>query len=123
MTGDSSFQRYLPESFPDQLVADDKVRRLIICSGQVYQQLLKEREDRKCDDIAIARLEQISPFPYDLVLKDMDRYPNADIMWAQEEVSSPLTSLGSAADDSFTAIEQRSLDLCLPPIADHLETL
>jgi 2-oxoglutarate dehydrogenase E1 component len=73
------------------LVAPEKIRRHILCSGQVYFQLLKEREDRKIDDVAISRVEQLSPLPYDLLTPHLDTYPNADIVWAQEEVSRSLS--------------------------------
>lgn len=53
----------------------------------MYFQLLKEREDKKIDDVAISRLEQLSPLPYELLTPHLDKYPNADLVWAQEEVS------------------------------------
>ena len=71
--------------------------------GQVYHTLLQEREDKGINDVVISRLEQISPFPYDLVsgltnrltftatdfavqlTAHLDKYPNADILWCQEE--------------------------------------
>ena len=67
MVGDSHFIRYIPEPHPEELVAPEEVKRHILCSGQVYYTLLKEREDRGLKDVAISRLEQITPFPYDLV--------------------------------------------------------
>lgn len=93
MTGDTHFQRYLPDPHPESLAAPDKIRRHIICSGQVYYQLLQEREKRKIDDIAISRMEQISPLPYDLITPHLDKYPNAELMWCQEEVSCAHISL------------------------------
>ena len=87
MTGETNFQRYLPDLHPESLVEPAKIRRHVICSGQVYYQLLKEREDRKIDDVAISRLEQICPLPYELLTPHLDKYPNADVMWCQEEVS------------------------------------
>ncbi|CAE6460790.1 unnamed protein product [Rhizoctonia solani] len=85
MTGETHFQRYLPEPHPDDLVAPEQIRRHLICSGQVYYTLLKAREDRGIKDIAISRLEQISPFPYDLLTPHLDKYPNAELMYCQEE--------------------------------------
>ena len=67
MVGDTHFERYLPEPHPENLVAPEKIRRHILCSGQVYHTLLQEREDKGITHVAISRLEQISPFPYDLV--------------------------------------------------------
>ncbi|NXD32155.1 ODO1 protein, partial [Spelaeornis formosus] len=85
MSDGTSFQRYLPEPHPENLVAPEKIRRHILCSGQVYYQLLKEREDKGINDVAISRLEQLSPLPYDLLTPHLDKYPNAELMWAQEE--------------------------------------
>jgi len=63
-----------------------KVKKLVFCSGRVYYDLTKARKERNVeDDIAIARVEQISPFPYDLVKEECAKYPNAEILWAQEE--------------------------------------
>lgn len=63
----------------------DRVRRLIICSGQVYYTLSHARRSRKIKDIAILRLEQIAPFPHDRILEVISFYPNADVVWCQEE--------------------------------------
>ena len=67
MVGETHFQRYIPDAHPENLVAPDQIRRHIICTGQVYHTLMQEREDKGITDVAISRLEQISPFPYDLV--------------------------------------------------------
>lgn len=67
MTGETVFQRYLPDVHPENLAAPEKIRRHILCTGQVYYQLLKEREDQGITDVAISRVEQLSPLPYDLV--------------------------------------------------------
>jgi 2-oxoglutarate dehydrogenase E1 component len=68
MTGESHFQRYLPEPHPEEaLVPPEEIKRHILCTGQVYYTLIAEREARGIKDVAISRLEQISPFPYDLV--------------------------------------------------------
>jgi 2-oxoglutarate dehydrogenase E1 component len=54
-------------------------------TGQVYYTLLQAREDRGIKDVAISRIEQISPFPYDLITPHLDKYPNASLTWCQEE--------------------------------------
>ncbi|XP_035906133.1 2-oxoglutarate dehydrogenase, mitochondrial isoform X3 [Anopheles stephensi] len=84
MTEGTDFQRLIP----DALTAENpnQVKRVIFCTGRVYYDLLKARRDRKLDnDIAISRIEQISPFPYDLVKAECAKYPNAELVWAQEE--------------------------------------
>lgn len=84
MVGDTHFQRYLPDPHPDHLAPPEQIRRHILCSGmctfltanqcrahsgsgQVYHALLQERDDKGINDVVISRVEQISPFPYDLV--------------------------------------------------------
>lgn len=85
MTGNTTFQRYIPEPHPDTLAPPEKITRHIWCSGQVYYALLKSRDLNKLDHVAISRLEQLSPFPYDLLVAHLDKYPNARVIWAQEE--------------------------------------
>ncbi|KAJ8022952.1 2-oxoglutarate dehydrogenase, mitochondrial [Holothuria leucospilota] len=79
------FQRIIPEAG----VASENpgnVQRLLFCSGRVYYDLLKERKNSEQEDkIAIARVEQISPFPYDLIDAECRKYSNAELMWVQEE--------------------------------------
>ena len=57
----------------------------MFCSGKLYYELLAERTSSGTDDVAIVRLEQISPFPFDKVAAQMAQYSNAEIVWAQEE--------------------------------------
>ncbi|KAK0487629.1 2-oxoglutarate dehydrogenase E1 component [Armillaria novae-zelandiae] len=85
MVGETNFQRYIPDSHPDSLVAPEHIRRHVLCTGQVYQTLLAAREERGITDIAISRIEQISPFPYDMLTPHLDKYPNATLLWCQEE--------------------------------------
>ncbi|XP_059048422.1 2-oxoglutarate dehydrogenase complex component E1 isoform X2 [Achroia grisella] len=85
MNEGTSFRRVIPEEGPASQ-NPQKVRKLAFCSGRVYYDLLKERRDRGLEgDIAIARLEQISPFPYDLIKAEVAKYPNAQLVWSQEE--------------------------------------
>ncbi|KAF9924154.1 2-oxoglutarate dehydrogenase E1 component [Linnemannia zychae] len=85
MSGDTHFQRFIPEPEEDKLVAADKITKHIFCTGQVYYALVKARELNKINDIAISRVEQLNPFPFDRVKEYADRYPNAEIVWCQEE--------------------------------------
>jgi 2-oxoglutarate dehydrogenase E1 component len=77
------FHRVLPEL--DDLVADAKVKRVVLCSGKVYYDLYAERAERKINDIALVRVEQLYPFPRISFTKQLVRYPNAEIIWCQEE--------------------------------------
>ena len=79
----TSFHRVLDET--DKLVADAKVRRVVLCSGKVYYDLLKTRRERKIDDVAIIRVEQLFPFPFTVLSRTVARYKNADFVWCQEE--------------------------------------
>lgn len=77
------FHPIIPEV--DELAAD-KVRRIVFCSGKVYFDLLQSRRDADIEDIAIARIEQLYPFPQDDYEAIINAYPKAtDIVWCQEE--------------------------------------
>ncbi|XP_076684982.1 oxoglutarate dehydrogenase Nc73EF isoform X2 [Andrena cerasifolii] len=85
MTEDTEFLRVIPEEGAASQNPSN-VKRVLFCSGKVYYDLKKARTEKQMDDkVAIARVEQISPFPYDLVKKESAKYPNADLVWAQEE--------------------------------------
>ena len=64
---------------------DAKVRRVILCSGKVYFELVAERRKRKIEDIAILRIEQLYPFPFSRLGVRLSQYPNAEVVWCQEE--------------------------------------
>ncbi|XP_014777606.1 2-oxoglutarate dehydrogenase complex component E1 isoform X2 [Octopus bimaculoides] len=85
MTDNTAFQRVIKEAGP-ALDNASNVKKLIFCTGKVYYELVKEREKLKLvDKIAIARVEQISPFPFDLVKEEITQYPRAEVAWCQEE--------------------------------------
>ncbi|XP_076917263.1 uncharacterized protein LOC143577270 [Bidens hawaiensis] len=64
---------------------EEGIRRLVLCSGKVYYELDEKRRSTESKDIAICRVEQLCPFPYDLIQRELKRYPNAEIVWCQEE--------------------------------------
>jgi 2-oxoglutarate dehydrogenase E1 component len=68
-----------------RLVKDDKVRRVVICTGKVYYDLLEEREKRGIDDVYLLRVEQLYPFPAKSVASELARFKKADVVWCQEE--------------------------------------
>ena len=78
-----SFQTVIGEV--DELLPDAQIRRVVLCSGKVYYDLLQKRRDDNLRDIAIIRVEQLYPFPQQAVAAELARYPNADIVWCQEE--------------------------------------
>ena len=68
-----------------ELVPDKKIRRVVMCSGKVYFDLLEERDSRGIDDIYLLRFEQFYPFPAQASVKELKRFPNAEFVWCQEE--------------------------------------
>ncbi|MEL6550344.1 MAG: 2-oxoglutarate dehydrogenase E1 component [Pseudomonadota bacterium] len=68
-----------------KLVADDKIKRVVMCSGKVYYDLLEERDARGIDDIYLMRFEQFYPFPAQSVVKELERFKSAEMIWCQEE--------------------------------------
>jgi 2-oxoglutarate dehydrogenase E1 component len=68
-----------------QLVADDEIKRVVICSGKVYFDLLKARDEAGITDIYLLRLEQFYPFPAQAMQKELSRFKQAEIVWCQEE--------------------------------------
>jgi 2-oxoglutarate dehydrogenase E1 component len=87
----TSFHRLLhddAQSLPGSTIAlkeGGKIRRLIMCSGKVYYDLLEEREKRGIDDVYLLRIEQFYPFPARSLVTELTRFRNADMVWAQEE--------------------------------------
>ena len=65
----------------------EEIRRVILCSGQIYYHLSAARRSRGIRDIVLVRLEQISPFPHDLITRIVSQYSNAEIVWCQVQPS------------------------------------
>ncbi|MEY4979699.1 MAG: 2-oxoglutarate dehydrogenase component [Pseudomonadota bacterium] len=81
-----SFQTVIAESNAAVLKNAEKVKRVICCSGKVYYDLVKKREEKGADDVAIVRVEQLYPFPHKAFGAEIRKYPNAtDIVWCQDE--------------------------------------
>jgi 2-oxoglutarate dehydrogenase E1 component len=87
-TGDSHFQWIIedPAHQTGEIESHEGINRVILCTGQVYAALVKEREARGEKDVAITRIEQLNPFPWQQLKENLDSYPNAQsIIWCQEE--------------------------------------
>ncbi len=89
-TNGSSFHRVLWDdaqhgNSDTELKPDAKIRRVVMCAGKVYYDLLEERDSRGIDDIYLMRIEQFYPFPAQSLVKEMERFPNSDVIWCQEE--------------------------------------
>ena len=69
----------------NSLVEPEKIRKVIFCCGSVFYHLFHARAASKINDITFVRIEQIAPFPFDLVGPIIQKYPNADLVWVQEE--------------------------------------
>jgi 2-oxoglutarate dehydrogenase E1 component len=79
---DTSFQRLLT----DPHAAPESVKRVVFCTGKIYYELDQVRTEESLSDVALVRLEQIAPFPFDLVADQMKKYNKAsEVVWCQEE--------------------------------------
>ncbi len=83
MTEQTSFQRVFGET--EKIAAPAKVRRIVVCSGKVYYDLLQTREEKGIDDVAILRVEQLYPWPKETLAREFAKYKNAEVVWCQEE--------------------------------------
>jgi 2-oxoglutarate dehydrogenase E1 component len=79
----STFHRIMYDN--EVLCPDKDVKRVVLCSGKVYYDLYEERARRKQADVFFLRLEQLYPFPYRALTKELARFPRADVVWCQEE--------------------------------------
>jgi len=78
------FQTVIPETKAEIDAA--KVKRVIACSGKVYYDLVKKREEMGAGDVAILRVEQLYPFPHKAFAAELKKYPKAtEIVWCQDE--------------------------------------
>ncbi|MDJ0821706.1 MAG: 2-oxoglutarate dehydrogenase E1 component [Paracoccaceae bacterium] len=89
-TDGSSFHRVLWDDAQKghsdtQLKPDNKIKRVVMCSGKVYFDLLEERDARGLDDVYLLRIEQFYPFPALSLVKELERFKGAEMIWCQEE--------------------------------------
>ena len=82
---DVRFRRAIGEVDPSIYNSPASVSRVLFCSGKIYYELLEERTKRGLKDVAIVRVEQMAPFPFDLIKSNFAHYPNAEPFWVQEE--------------------------------------
>ena len=78
------FKRIIAENYKGQQ-ADDKIKRVVLCSGQVYYDIEAARQKENKSDVVIIRVEQLCPFPFRAIMVELEKYNNADLVWAQEE--------------------------------------
>ncbi|MBO9396520.1 2-oxoglutarate dehydrogenase E1 component [Shimia sp. R9_2] len=89
-TDGSSFHRVLWDDAEKgnsntELKKDKDIKRVVMCSGKVYFDLLEERDARGIDDIYLMRIEQYYPFPAHSLIKELERFKDAEMVWCQEE--------------------------------------
>ncbi|MFZ1107059.1 MAG: 2-oxoglutarate dehydrogenase E1 component [Rhodomicrobium sp.] len=68
-----------------KLARDEDIQRVVLCSGKVYYDLFEERETRGYGEIYLMRVEQLYPFPARALIQELSRFPNAEVVWCQEE--------------------------------------
>ncbi len=86
----SSFHRVLWDdaqhgNSDTKLKPDAKIKRVVLCSGKVYYDLLEARDAAGIDDVYLLRIEQYYPFPAMSLVKELERFMNAEMVWCQEE--------------------------------------
>ncbi len=91
LSGDGHFRRLLSDHAETEaneaikLVKDDKIRRVILCTGKVYYDLYEDREKRGVDDVYLLRVEQLYPLPLKALVNRLLRFKKAEVVWCQEE--------------------------------------
>jgi 2-oxoglutarate dehydrogenase E1 component len=106
-------QGHFREVLPDTLKNTKKIKRVLVCSGKIYYDLLERREQNKQEDVAIVRMEQLYPFPQKQLDAELAKFKGAEVVWVQEEPANmgaynyllriwqaPLTCIGRKASAS-----------------------
>lgn len=74
------------EVLDDDQVEAEKVKKIVFCTGKIYYDLTKAREEKKNETIAFVRIEQLYPMPFRQMMDIVEKYKNADShLWVQEE--------------------------------------
>jgi 2-oxoglutarate dehydrogenase E1 component len=70
----------------DESIDAKKVKRIVVCSGKVYYDLVRARDERQDDDVVLMRIEQLYPFPHKALAAEFRKYPGAtEVVWCQDE--------------------------------------
>jgi 2-oxoglutarate dehydrogenase E1 component len=91
MGPDTTFHRVLWDDLQHlagqktSLKPDGSIRRVVLCSGKVYYDLYEAREMAGIDDTYLMRIEQLYPFPARALIQELGRFPDAEVIWCQEE--------------------------------------
>ena len=116
----------MPESLPETLKEPEAIRKVVMCSGKLYYELLQARVAGDVDDVAIVRFEQLLPFPFDHAAKVAETYPNAEFVWAQEEPKNMggwehVHERFMNATDAINGVEKRMNFIGRKPMASPAE--
>ncbi|MDP9195171.1 MAG: 2-oxoglutarate dehydrogenase E1 component [Pseudomonadota bacterium] len=79
----TAFQPVIGET--QTLAKAEKIRRVVLCTGKVYYDLLAARTEKKIDDVALVRMEELYPFPATALAFELAKYPQVEVVWCQEE--------------------------------------
>ncbi|MGA8172603.1 MAG: 2-oxoglutarate dehydrogenase E1 component [Methylocystis sp.] len=114
----------------------EAIRRIVLCSGKVYYDLLEEREKRGADDVYLLRVEQLYPLPLKQLMARLSQYKTADVVWCQEEpknmgawtyvepyIEWALTQAGCAAKRARYAGRPASASTAAGTMSKHLAQL
>jgi 2-oxoglutarate dehydrogenase E1 component len=90
MADGTSFHRVLPDDADMSvsnyaLVPDAQIKRVVLCTGKVYYDLYESRQERGIKDVYLLRIEQLYPCPVKSIIQELQRFPDAEIVWCQEE--------------------------------------
>ena len=81
----STFHRILRDEI--SVKEEKKINRVLLCSGKIYFELQDEIDKLKKENVFILRIDQLYPFPYDVLKDELKRFPEAEVYWVQEEPS------------------------------------
>lgn len=84
-TGQTSFHRVLWDDDRADLVDAKKIKRVVLCTGKVYYDLLEARRAKEIKDVYLMRVEQLYPFPHKALVQELKQFENAEVVWCQEE--------------------------------------
>jgi 2-oxoglutarate dehydrogenase E1 component len=106
----SSFHRVLWDNDHAELAKPKDIKRVVLCSGKVYYDLLQERRNRKIKDVYIMRVEQLYPFPDDVLAHELKQFDKADIVWCQEEHKNmgAWTYIAPRLDDVLASVKHKA---------------
>ncbi len=101
---------YNPKAGEVHLVADKKIKKVLLCQGKIYYDLFEQRERLKRDNVYILRIEQLFPYPGDALEEELSRFANAEFVWVQEEPQNmgAWAYIRGFLEETFAAIKAKT---------------